>query len=70
MNNTACLNGLRMTEAEKKHQLILKNGKHMSQYILVLVLNLIKLSQKHQSTQTIFKILALLPKYYPINFKK
>ena len=67
MNNTACLNGLRMTEAEKKHQLILKNGKHMSKYMVV---NLKKLSQKHQSTQIIFKMLAFPTKYYPRNFKK
>ena len=33
MNNTACLNGLSMTAVEKKHQLMLKNGKHVSNYI-------------------------------------
>ena len=45
MNNTACLNGLGMTEAKKKHQLMLKNGKHVSKYIVVLVVHLKKLSQ-------------------------
>ena len=70
MNNTACLNGLRMTEAEKKHQLMLKIGKHVSLYIFVLVVHLKKLSQKHQSTHILFKILALPPKYYHRNFKK
>ena len=69
MNNTACLNGLRMTEAEKKHQLMLKNGKHLSTNIVVLVVHLEKLSQKYQSTRIIFKILALLPKYYPKDSK-
>ena len=70
MNNTACLNGLRMTAAEKKHQLMLKISKHVSKYIFVLVVHLKKLSQKHQSTQIFFKILALQPNYHPRNFKK
>ena len=69
MNNTACLNDLRMTAAEKKHQLMLKNGKHVSKYIFALVVHLKKLSQKYQSTRIIFKILALPPKYYPIDSK-
>ena len=69
MNNTACLNGLGMTEAKKKHQLMLKNGKHVSKYMFVLVMFLKKLSQKHQLTRIIFKILALLPKFYPKDSK-
>jgi hypothetical protein len=69
MNNTACLNGLRMTAAEKKHQLMLNNGKHVSKNMFVLVISLKKLSQKHQLTRIIFKILALPPKYYSRDFK-
>ena len=48
INNTACLNGLRMTAAEKKHQLMLKNGKDVSKYKVVLVVHLKKLLQNHQ----------------------
>ena len=69
MNNTACLNGLGMIEAKKKHQLMLKNGKHVSKYMFALVISLKKLSQKHQLTRIIFKILALVPKYYSRDFK-
>ena len=47
MNNTACLNGLRMTAAEKKHQLMLKISKHVSKYIFVLVVHL---KNYHKST--------------------
>jgi hypothetical protein len=69
MNNTACLNGLGMTEAKKKHQLMLNNGKHVSKNMFVLVISLKKLSQKHQLIRIIFKILALPPKYYSRDFK-
>ena len=69
MNNTGCLNGLGMTEAKKKHQLMLNNGKHVSKNMFVLVISLKKLSQEHQLTRIIFQILALPPKYYPIDSK-
>ena len=54
MNNTACLNGLRMTAAEKKHRLILKNGKHVSKYYSCIGSTLEKIITKPPMNQNYF----------------